>query len=637
MLQQRATLRWKEWLPLSTEQQRLRSVIQIIAYNVKFETEKKCEKCSFYYTLHTTTMSAPFYTSEKIESENPKWAELEVNRQFGSATGIVIRLWHHSEHGDQVITVWGVYFSGLVYLGPKLVSSDPSTFQSNTIIFYMKGGYFTAPHCFKTERLPPVRKRTTPLNAADVKPSYTVSSLSRLHTVQHAIKKQVQAVDLLREKITAGGLGGHSNEPKESAILRRLMSKGRPRAQYQDFLKVKKEAEIVRYKVQLLAQEKDRKLSELRQIAAKKDSITEENQDRGCELMERYRALNRDVEKLKECRRIAAETKDALSQINAQLMFRRRQLISELNLIYPIIQMADDKYTICDVHLPNSEDFAGVNEAMISVGLGFVAHLLQMISYFLNVPLRYPLFHFGSRSTIMDHITDKISEKEREFPLFAKGKEKLQFNYGVYLLNKNIAQLRWYCGLTTSDLRATLPNLADLLNLRPSHSVSGFEVHHRTLSSSSIGSSPSPVNPPRMMTSARHHRALKANLSFSLDKGLDELHGGDTPSGSFRNAYVSSQSVLSGAGTDPGSSVTSKHSHATDTNGTPHPVTNSDKYSSTLNVESCWNCDELSVMSAPEQLETLSRKSPVISLDNKLERLKDFKVTSRKEEIASTD
>jgi hypothetical protein len=35
-------------------------------------------KASFYYTLHLTTMSAPFYTSEKVESSNPKWAEIEI-------------------------------------------------------------------------------------------------------------------------------------------------------------------------------------------------------------------------------------------------------------------------------------------------------------------------------------------------------------------------------------------------------------------------------------------------------------------------------------------------------------------------------------------------------------------------------
>lgn len=53
------------------------------------------------------------------------------------------------------------------------------------------------------------------------------------------------------------------------------------------------------------------------------------------------------------------------------------------------------------------------------------------------------------------------------FPLFARSKDKLQFHYAVYLLNKNIAQLRWYCGLPTADLRATLPNLATLINIKP--------------------------------------------------------------------------------------------------------------------------------------------------------------------------
>lgn len=50
------------------------------------------------------------------------------------------------------------------------------------------------------------------------------------------------------------------------------------------------------------------------------------------------------------------------------------------------------------------------------------------------------------------------------FPLYTKGTDRLQFQYAIYLLNKNIAQLRWYCGLPTFDLRATLPNLFSLLN-----------------------------------------------------------------------------------------------------------------------------------------------------------------------------
>nr|XP_045748646.1 UV radiation resistance-associated gene protein [Mirounga angustirostris] len=120
-------------------------------------------------------------------------------------------------------------------------------------------------------------------------------------------------------------------------------------------------------------------------------------------------------------------------------------------------------YFVCGVKLPNSEDFQAKDDGSIAVALGYTAHLVSMISFFLQVPLRYPIIHKGSRSTIKDNINDKLTEKEREFPLYPKGGEKLQFDYGVYLLNKNIAQLRYQHGLGTPDLRQTLPNLKNFM------------------------------------------------------------------------------------------------------------------------------------------------------------------------------
>ncbi|XP_029424700.1 UV radiation resistance-associated gene protein isoform X3 [Nannospalax galili] len=63
---------------------------------------------------------------------------------------------------------------------------------------------------------------------------------------------------------------------------------------------------------------------------------------------------------------------------------------------------------------------------------------------------------------------ESLSELRKEctakrFPLYPKGGEKLQFDYGVYLLNKNIAQLRYQHGLGTPDLRQTLPNLKNFM------------------------------------------------------------------------------------------------------------------------------------------------------------------------------
>lgn len=594
--QQRATSRWKEWIPLISQQLRLRNLIQITAYNVsaneKFTRQsnhsmksKDSLKGSFYYTLHLTTMCAPFYTSEKLESENPKWSEIEVGDLTccvnAAVNGIVIRLWLHREgEQDHVVTVWGVYFSGLVYLGPK-PSFDPSSLKLNTIVFHMRGGYFTAAECIK-DTPQKVRTLAVKVNCSDTQPSYSVSLLLRLHTIQQAIKKQMQAAQNLRDKISAGGFT--ANESRENAVLRRLLNKSRPKApERQELLRVRKQVELFRFRVTTLSQEKSRKQSELQQLLKTKVNLLEANQEKDLDLMNRYHDLHKEMEQLKEWKKNLVDMRETYVHIGAQLSFRRKQLISELNHIYPIVQ-ANGKHTICGVNLPNSEDFAGHDEVMISTALGFVAHLIQMISIFLQLPLRYPINHFGSRSKIVDHIAEKIPDKDREFPLFSRGKDKLQFNYGVYLLNKNIAQLRWYFNLPTQDLRATLPNLTALLHLRPGPNM--LEMHHRTMSGSSLdmhssSQNASPIGslqPPggfrRQLPAGpvkqfeKGHRISKSMgyseldakelstttcLSYSLDKGLDEYEEIKKAEDTLRPSIVSvaKQQSLSHVGSEP--------------------------------------------------------------------------------------
>lgn len=47
--------------------------------------------------------------------------------------------------------------------------------------------------------------------------------------------------------------------------------------------------------------------------------------------------------------------------------------------------------------------------------------------------------------------------------MYTKGKDRMQFNYAVYLINKNIAQLRCLYGLNTPELKSTLLNLLTFL------------------------------------------------------------------------------------------------------------------------------------------------------------------------------
>lgn len=59
----------------------------------------------------------------------------------------------------------------------------------------------------------------------------------------------------------------------------------------------------------------------------------------GLELMDQYQNLHKDMEHLKEWKRSFVDMKEVLLVTGARLNIRQRQLISELNLIYPIVQV----------------------------------------------------------------------------------------------------------------------------------------------------------------------------------------------------------------------------------------------------------------------------------------------------------
>ncbi|KAF5888049.1 UV radiation resistance-associated protein, partial [Clarias magur] len=176
----------------------------------------------------------------------------------------------------------------------------------------------------------------------------------------------------------------------------------------------------------------------------------------------KHQTLDLERDTLTDLQKESTAKRELFLKSSAQLTFRCRQLLSELSYIYPIETNSQSDFVICGVKLPNSEDFQAKDDGSVAVALGYTAHLVLMISCFLQVPLRYPIMQRGSRSSVRDTITDKLSEKEREFPLYPRG-ERFQFEYGVYLLNKNIAQLRYQHGLSTPDLRQTLPNLKNFL------------------------------------------------------------------------------------------------------------------------------------------------------------------------------
>ncbi|XP_034934086.1 UV radiation resistance-associated gene protein [Chelonus insularis] len=540
-LQPRPAPRYKVWLPLATQQLRLRSLYQIIGFNL--EADKNFETCWFYFTLHRSSMSSPLYTSEPIDNVNPKWASLEVPTLhatgLATANEIVLRLWRRIVANDPTTDVtvftWGISFTGLVYMGPKLLNNLDSILHHNSLIFHLHGGFFVPSYCLLH---PPEFRRYLymSVNNSDISESYTVNKLSNLRNLMQSLKQRTESVQALRERIASGG-SLQSPKYKQTTLNRLLQPKRISKEKKAEILKIRKELEVAKFRTKLLEQERIKKVGELRTLNQIHLSIMEENQDLISLQMERYRELNKDIERLREWRQNHIQIRDYYVQTLDELANLRRQFISDLNIIFPIRQENEKKFTINNVHLPDSEALDAANDLHTSIALGYVAQATQMIANILNVPTRYPMILYGSKSKIVDHVSDSIPDKERQLPLFSRSNHKLQFHYGVYLLNKNIAQLRWYCGLSAVDLRPTLPNLASLLNMKPNQSLDNSK---RTFSGSSLdtdnsnGKSNVPSTPPlqkiladrelklhRSTRSISQFRSSKTTLGSSLDQGLD--------------------------------------------------------------------------------------------------------------------
>lgn len=416
----------------------------------------------YYFSFHASMKGEALYQSECVSSENPNWREFDaeaINKvHLRSLKGVLIRIWYQPEEGNaQCVSTWAVYFSGLVPIGLSLPNNH-LCFEKNAIIFKLHRYYYTAPgsyHLENSENQNPYKallKNGFDAPLSENKRSYTVSSLSRLHSTKLAHRQQQKRCKELQETLVHNGIT-HSSRSSHLAI----------------------EVDDCRVKVALLREQLETEIDSLRSLKLSNDCVDNLNQEKVTSIMGQYQDLHHELVRVGGAQQTTSKEAASLAESCDTLAKWRCRLISHLPIIYPIVQDGNGRYFICGVSLPDSESFEGGNEVMISVALGFVAHLLVMLAHLLHIPLRYPITPNGSMATVADTTSQQLRETDRQFPLFTRGKEreKLHFNYGVFLLNKDIAQLRWYCGLLTTDLRQTLANIHSLMAKLINHSGNG--------------------------------------------------------------------------------------------------------------------------------------------------------------------
>ncbi|KAF9912800.1 hypothetical protein EC991_008662 [Linnemannia zychae] len=398
-----------------------------------------------YFTLHDPTNDEVIYTSDTVKnSNNPKYSPLEehgfldpLKRRIGS---VVIRIWAGYRDSEYfVLLEWRVELCCLRYIGKEL-RDLPSGLPNNMILFGFESGFYTAPDEDEPTEHPHNQSMEpiATIPGAGVSRSYTYETVMRLNNLHECIADTKQSRDEIKHSIEAA-------MSKENAPM--ILQKRR--GEYTERLWHLQRQ--VGHELNVLEEAQDR-AEALRQEHATRRKALADSRERG-RTQDMY--LEENLNNL-------AKNKESLFHVLKEYSAKRTELIATLFTIFPITESEGDPnlLLICKVPLPNSV-YTGMDEDMVSIALGFACQLVVMLAHYLNVPLRYPLTPMGSRAFVVDPVSLLVGPKE--FPLFGKGQDRNRFEYGVFLLNKDVEQLMNSQGLQFMDLRQTLPNIRYLM------------------------------------------------------------------------------------------------------------------------------------------------------------------------------
>ena len=240
---------------------------------------------------------------------------------------------------------------------------------------------------------------------------------------------------------------------------------------------------------------------------------------------------------LEEARQRFVDRKIELERLQDSINGQRRRVCFDLASIYPIdpIPGMSFTFTIRGLALPKAsfDSFSSSHsDNTIAAALGHVAQVVSLLSLYLVSLLPYPVSFMSSTSSIVDALA--MTAGTRTYPLFPRSGPRFRFEYGIFLLAKDIEVLTARLDAKVLDIRHVLANLKFVLYLatagegelpvRKAGGVKGLLLNKSLgipAPASGCSGSTSPVNSYHQQVNSPDQFTDASNNDSSSDAGSD--------------------------------------------------------------------------------------------------------------------
>lgn len=422
----RSTLHWASATP-RVRQEKLEGVAERHVANT-------------WFSLHSvgTDKGEPFYVSEVMEQNmNPSFRFFDLNScepRVRRQDQFKLRIWAKTDQMEDYVHLveLDVSLRSLQFV-TKALEQFHHPFVANSVLFHLSDGIYTSFTDLPGEEQnllhPPSSSR-----ASSAVSTSSFEALMQLANLDDCIQDAMSTRRDIESQINTV-LQKRDNQPSEniSKVFRTTNIDMAVATEQKNVRNLKK------------------RLNELRaSLASRRAKISDTK-------------MSKSTSELKadSLRQAFKDTVMAQGQTSSQSTGQLRRICEDLQTVFPIEPLRNKalQFSIRGIYLPNST-FDDTNRDEIAAALGMVARLVALLSSYLSVPLPYPIQTTKGDPTITDPIS--IGLTQRQFPLHPTS-VAYKFEYGVFLLNKDIEFLMNKPGIRMLDIRHTLPNLKYLL------------------------------------------------------------------------------------------------------------------------------------------------------------------------------